>query len=342
LTNDTPFQIHDIDGDGRSEVVLVRDFRLQILDGATGKVKRQVPMPKAPASKEPGFDRVSGDSIAFLNLSGDPLGKPVRHELLVKDRYEHFWVYNNKLELLWQGQEQTGHYPYPFPATKDGRDEVAIGYSIWTPQGKRLWSQGSVLKDHADGVMVGNLSGDPKAGPRMYASGSDEGFLMFDLDGKLLKQVRVGHNQSPAVGKFRSDLPGLEYISVNFWKNPGIVTLFDWDGKILAQEEPIHTGSPMLPVNWRGDGQERDGDEAGAGAGAAERAGRRQRSDAGDQHRRDQRNHRHPNQVDEYRADRRQDGEHCRRGGRGSGRQGQAENEPHDQADQHARRQRHA
>jgi hypothetical protein len=26
LTNDTPFQIHDLDGDGRNEVVLVRDF----------------------------------------------------------------------------------------------------------------------------------------------------------------------------------------------------------------------------------------------------------------------------------------------------------------------------
>jgi rhamnogalacturonan endolyase len=171
-------------------------------------VKRQVAMPKAPASKERGFELVSGDSIAFLNLSGNP----ARHELLVKDRYEHFWVYNNKLELLWQGEEQTGHYPYPFPATQggnrqDGRDEVAIGYSIWTAEGKRLWSQGSVLKDHADGVMVGNLSGDPKAEPRMYASGSDEGFLMFDLDGKLLKQVRVGHNQSPAVGKFRPIFP---------------------------------------------------------------------------------------------------------------------------------------
>jgi len=68
--------------------------------------------------------------------------------------------------------------------------------------------------------------------------------------------VRVGHNQSPAVGKFRPDLGGLQYMSVNFWKNPGIVTLFDWNGNILAQEEPIHTGSPMLPVNWRGDGQE--------------------------------------------------------------------------------------
>jgi hypothetical protein len=34
------------------------------------------------------------------------------------------------------------------------------------------------------------------------------------------------------------------------------VTLFSPDGEILAQEEPIHSGSPMLPVNWRGDGQE--------------------------------------------------------------------------------------
>jgi rhamnogalacturonan endolyase len=31
LTNDTPFQIHDIDGDGRNEVVVVRDFKLEVL-----------------------------------------------------------------------------------------------------------------------------------------------------------------------------------------------------------------------------------------------------------------------------------------------------------------------
>jgi rhamnogalacturonan endolyase len=256
LTNDTPFQIHDIDGDGRNEVVLVRDFKLQVLDGATGKVKLSAWMPKAPAVKDRPYELVSGDSIAFLNLSGNISGNKggARHELLVKDRYQHFWVFNNRLELLWQGEEQTGHYPYPIEV--NGRDQVAIGYSLWSHDGKRIWSQGATLKDHADGVMIGNLSGDPKAQPRMYASGSDEGFILFDLDGKILKQVRVGHNQSPSVGKFRPDLPGLQYMSVNFWKNPGIVTLFDWDGNVLAQEEPIHTGSPMLPVNWRGDGQE--------------------------------------------------------------------------------------
>jgi hypothetical protein len=251
LTNDTAFQIHDIDGDGRNEVVVARDFQLQVLDGRTGEVRGRVPMPQAPPEdKERPYELETGDSIAFVNFSGDPR----RHEILVKDRYTHFWVYNNKLELLWKGDGQTGHFPYPFAS--GGYDLLAIGYALWDHAGKQLWSQDAAIKDHADGIMVANLSPDPNAEPRVYASGSDEGFLMFDLRGQLLKQVRVGHNQSPSAGKFRPDVPGLQYISVNFWKNPGIVTLFDWDGNILAQEEPIHSGAPMLPVNWRGDGQE--------------------------------------------------------------------------------------
>ena len=251
LTNDTPFQIHDIDGDGKSEVIAVRDFELQILDGRTGEVRQRAWMPQAPITdKQRPYELETGDAVAFVNFSGNP----GRHEILVKDRYAHFWVYNNKLELLWKGDGQTGHYPYPMDL--NGRDVLAIGYALWDHAGKQLWSHDTEIRDHADGVMVANLSPDPKAEPRVYASGSDEGFLMFDLRGKILKHVRVGHNQSPAAGKFRMDVPGLQYFSVNFWKSPGIVTLFDWDGNILAQDEPIHSGSPMLPVNWRGDGQE--------------------------------------------------------------------------------------
>ena len=251
LTNDTPLQIHDLDGDGRNEVIVARDFQLQILDGRTGEVRRKVPMPQAPLTdKERPYEMETGDSIAFVNFGGDAR----RREILVKDRYTHFWVFNSNLELLWKGEGQTGHYPYPF--AREGRDLLAIGYALWDHTGKQLWSNDAAIKDHADGVMIANLAPDPNAELRVYASGSDEGFLMFDLRGKLLKHVRVGHNQSPAAGKFRMDIPGLQYISVNFWKNPGIVTLFDWDGNMLAQEEPIHSGAPMLPVNWRGDGEE--------------------------------------------------------------------------------------
>jgi rhamnogalacturonan endolyase len=252
LTNDTPFQIHDVDGDGRNEVVTVRNFQLQILDGATGKVRQWIWMPKMPLEGHHPYERETGDSIAFVNFSGNK----DRHEILVKDRYTHFWIFNNQLELLWKGDGQTGHYPYPVDLNGSGFDSLMIGYSLWDHTGKRLWSHDTDLHDHADGVMVGNLSADRNAEPRVYASGSDEGLIIFDLRGKILRHVRVGHNQSPAVARFRPDLPGLQYISVNFWKSPGIVTLFDRDGNILAQDEPIHSGSSMLPVNWRGDGQE--------------------------------------------------------------------------------------
>ncbi len=253
LTADTPFQIHDIDGDGRNEVVMVKDFQLQIREGATGRLRQSVAMPPALVDNRlKPYTLTNGDALAFLDLTGQ--GK--RQDVLVKDRYTNFWVYSNRLERLWQGQGQTGHYPYPFDIDGDGREELAIGYAIWDHTGHQLWSRDAELRDHADGLAVGSFGADPKAEPRVYAWGSDEGFLIFDRRGTILKHERIGHAQSASVGKYRPDLPGLQLMCVNFWKNPGIVTLFDADGHLLAQEEPIHSGSPMLPVNWRGDGQE--------------------------------------------------------------------------------------
>lgn len=253
LTNDLPFQIHDIDGDGRNEVVLIKDFKLQVWEGGTGKLRQAVWMPRMPAGSTPRpYEFENGDALAFLNVSGDQR----RHEILVKDRYHNFWIFNQRLELLWQGEGQTGHFPYPFDVDDDGRDELLIGYSLWDHTGRQLWSHDKDLKDHADAVVMGNFSGDPHAEPRAYASGSDEGCLLFDRTGQILKQVRIGHAQSMSVGKFRPDAPGLQLMTSTFWKNPGIVTLFDHDANILAQEEPIHSASPLMPVNWRGDGQE--------------------------------------------------------------------------------------
>ena len=163
LTNDTPFQIHDIDGDGRNEVVAVRDFQLQILDGQTGKLRRWVWMPKAPqlhedlwATGERPYELVLGDCIAFLNFSGNP----ARHEILAKDRYGHFWIFNNQLELLWKGAGQLGHYPYPFAV--GNYDRLIIGYAMWDHTGKQLWTRDRDFKDHADCVAVGNFSGKPR------------------------------------------------------------------------------------------------------------------------------------------------------------------------------------
>jgi rhamnogalacturonan endolyase len=255
LTNDSPFQINDIEGDGRNDVVLIRDFKLQVLDGRTGKVKRWVWMPPMPAdAKVRPYETYSGDSIAFANLTGGKKGE--RRDLLLKDRYRHVWAYSRDLKPLWTIEEETGHFPFPLDIDGDGRDELFIGHGMYDHNGKRLWSHDGELKDHVDAVAVGNFTDDPKAPPRIYWSSSDESFLMLDLSGKILKHERVGHTQTAAVAKFRNDVPGLQYFTVNFWRNPGITTLFDAQGNVLAQGEPIHSGSPTLPVNWRGDGAE--------------------------------------------------------------------------------------
>ena len=99
-----------------------------------------MPPAKPDNGKKP-FALTNGDAIAFLNVSG----QPGRHELMVKDRYTHFWVYDQQLAPLWQGQGQTGHYPYPFDIDGDGRDELAIGYALWDHRGQQLWSRDAEL-----------------------------------------------------------------------------------------------------------------------------------------------------------------------------------------------------
>ena len=254
LTNDTPFQIHDLDGDGRTEVVLARDFQLQVLDGRTGKQLRSAWLPQmSPEIKDRPYELNNGDSLLFVDASGD--GAP--RDILVKDRYRGFWIFNRDLKLVSEGLGQTGHYPFPIDTNGDRRQEFLIGYSLWELDGKRRWSHDTALRDHADAIAIGNFTGRPDAPLRAYVDGSDEGFLVFDVaDGKILKHVRLGHAQTQSVGRYRLDLPGLQILIANFWRNPGIVTLLDPDGNILKQDEMIPGSSHLEPVNWRGDGQE--------------------------------------------------------------------------------------
>lgn len=251
LTNDIPVQIQDIDGDGKNEVVFIKDFKIQVVEGSTGKLKKWAWAPPA-GKQENAFDRTPGDSLAFVNVSGNKTAR----DLLVKDRYNKFWIFDSNLKLLWTAECKTGHYPFPYDLDGDGRDEIFIGYSLFTPGGRQVWTLDAQLRDHADGIAVGRWSDDGSGPHTVIISASDEGFLLVDTAGKILKHVRLGHAQSPSVGKFRPDLPGLQFANVNFWGNPGIITILDSQANVLTSVEPTHVGSPLLPVNWTGDGRE--------------------------------------------------------------------------------------
>lgn len=251
LTNDVGVQIHDIDGDGRNEVIYCKDFEIVIVDGATGTVKHKAPTPKSlpPADK---FDRILGDCLYFCDFSGNGHAK----DIIVKDRYWHFWVLNDKLEVQWQHEIRTGHYPYAYDVDGDGRDELAFGHCLFDHDGTMLWNLEDRIPDHVDGVAIANFNAPDDGELTILRACSDSGIWFTDLDGNIVRHHWIGHCQNPAIAKFRDDLPGLQAVSINFWGNQGILHFYDADLNIYHDCEPNPFGSMCLPVNWRGDGVE--------------------------------------------------------------------------------------
>jgi rhamnogalacturonan endolyase len=251
LTNDVGVQIHDIDGDGKNEVIYCKDFEIIILDGATGEVKHKAPTPESlpPADK---FPRILGDCLYFCDLSGN--GHP--KDIIIKDRYWHFWVLNEKLEIQWQHEIRTGHYPYAYDIDGDGHDELAFGHCLFDHDGTKLWDLEDQIQDHVDGVAIANFNAPDSGELQILHACSDSGMFITDIEGNILKHHWIGHCQNPAVAKFREDLPGLQMVSINFWGNQGILNFYDAEGNIYHDCEPVPFGSMCLPINWRGDGVE--------------------------------------------------------------------------------------
>ena len=251
LTSDVAFQIHDLDGDGHNEVIYCMNFELIVADGATGKTKYKIPTPETPTNNKPPynrFPRILGDSLHFCDLSGK--GRPT--DVILKDRYRYVWAFNAKLGPLWQAECSTGHYPFACDVDGDGKDELAVGYTLFDHDGKRLWMLDKDITDHADGVAIVKFRGESNALLRYFCAASDEGAFFADLDGHVLKHHRLGHVQNPAIADFRPELPGLETVTINFWANQGIIHVFDADGNLIDDFEPCQHGSMMLPINWTG------------------------------------------------------------------------------------------
>ncbi len=265
LSYDVAVQIHDLDGDGKTEVIMAQDNWVKVLDGHSGKEKARHEVPSSEIL--PGetswneykhyyrrdlLPYLNVDCISIADLRGT--GKP--QDIIIKDRHTRLWAYNDKFELLWTASANLGHFPFFHDSDSDGRDEVYIGYTKFNPDGKLIWTLDSLLGEHADGIYVGDLtlSGGPE---KVFIGGSDDGVLIVDdKNGKILKHHLVGHAQTPSVGQFRPDIPGLEFCNINFWGEPGMITIYNASGDEIINFELFHAGSPVLPVNWRGDGTE--------------------------------------------------------------------------------------
>ena len=252
LTNDVAFQIHDLDGDGRNEVIYTMNFEIIVADGATGKTKYKAPTPLITEAgrRRNRFDRVLGDCLYFADFRGTGHDR----DMVIKDRYNLYWALNDSLEVMWQGNCNTGHYPYAYDMDNDGKDELAIGYTLLDDDGSVLWSLDDQVQDHADGVAIVQLKDDQPL--TFLNAASDEGMFFADMQGNIFRHHYIGHAQNPAVLNLRNDLPGLETLSINFWGNQGIIHYYDAEGNIIHDFEPVQHGSMCLPVNWTGKTEE--------------------------------------------------------------------------------------
>jgi rhamnogalacturonan endolyase len=252
-TQDVPFQVHDLDGDGRPEVVAATHFRLTVRDGLTGRVRAEADMPPPGPRQtwcdERLFARVPGDAVAFADLRG--VGRPT--DVLVKDRYNNLWAYDDRLRPLWHWSGETGHFPCPYDVDGDGRDEVLVGGTLLGPDGAVRWSVR--LGDHADAVLLGPYGLDGRL-VAVLAAG-DAGIRWVDpRDGSVWAEDATGHVQGVTAARLRPDLPGLQFVTTTFWGEPGVVTLYNALGQRMWQAQPNHLASHLEPVNWRGDGTE--------------------------------------------------------------------------------------
>jgi hypothetical protein len=265
LSYDVAVQIHDWDEDGAAEVIYAEDRWLKVLEGKTGRLKTRLPVPSSQIQvgetswkeyqhyyRRDHLPYLNVDCIAFADLRG--LGKP--QDLLIKDRHTRLWAYTNHFDLLWTASANLGHFAYFFDIDGDRKDEVFIGYTLFDHDGKILWSLDNRLEEHADGICAGDFCGTGNEA-KVFISASDDGVVVLDQQGKILRHHRIGHAQTPTIGQFRPDIAGLEFCSINYWGEPGLIALFNGcTGEEITRFELIHEGSPIPAVNWRGDGQE--------------------------------------------------------------------------------------
>ncbi len=248
LHHDVACQIHDLDNDGTSEIILAGDCELVVLDGPSGK-------------RVGGFaiDRHASDCVTFADLAGR--GWPT--EILVKTRYGQIWAYSAAGRLLWTVKEPggypTAHQPLPVDLDGDGRDEVLAGYAALNSDGSVRWTfeaeAGRRNGGHADCWRVVRLAeqhGDTRLVMTMCGG---NGLVMTDGAGRLVWCAKGHHYESVDVGDIRDDIPGLELIvDIDHLAQPPMpLCLFDQQGRELGRINTDYTRHHTL-VDWNGDG----------------------------------------------------------------------------------------
>ena len=249
ISCDLPFQIADINNDGRLEVIYARNFMVHIIDLLDGHEIKSMKTPiikDDPLVKNEPFYRLNVDAIRVADFEG--LG--YKGDFIIKDRYQNVWAYNKNMELMFRyHHKNTGHFPYIYDFNNDGKDEMFVGYDMVNSKGEIVFSL-PMNSDHTDEIIYAPL--DLKDDYKLVLASGNEGMNIVNLDGTIYKHNEIGHAQRISVAKFDNNMDGLGICATAFWGSDGIVCTYDKDGNLLHQIEVETKGTIITPVSYDG------------------------------------------------------------------------------------------
>ncbi len=249
ISCDLPFQIADINNDGKKEVIYSQDFEIRIIDLLTGKLIKSMPTPiikDDPLVKNEPFYRLNVDAIRVADFEG--LG--YKGDFIIKDRYQNVWAYDKNMELMFRyHNKNTGHFPYIFDYDNDNKDEMFVGYDLIDNDGKMIFDL-DMNSDHTDEIIYAKLNEED--GYKFILASGNEGMNIINKDGTMFKHNEIGHAQRVSVAPYNPSTKDLWIMATAFWGSFGIIGIYDSKGELKKITEMESLGAIISPINYDG------------------------------------------------------------------------------------------
>lgn len=256
--NNVPVLVHDLDGDGKAEVIA----RLQegdavflaVLDGMTGRVLRRTPwtamvsdFARSSTRIHMAIARLDGRAPAIVTQTG-------LYENEVFDAYDanlrKLWTFKSFAETNGSGS----HHIDIADVDGDGRDEVFDGTTLLNPDGSVRWS---IYREHPDIVAIKHILPGARDRQVFYAVESSVHAGAYVVDARTGKihwklnredDPRWQHAHTGWAADIWAGSPGLELLTNRDGHAAEDQVLFAADGRILLNPFP----KGWRPVNWTG------------------------------------------------------------------------------------------